>query len=319
MNTKKVMLSLAVLLTFFLFMGLNPTESLAREKYTEKFDKTVKLAKDGKVIISNISGSIEVRTWDRAEVKIDAVKTSRTNSESQAQENFRNAKIAVTEEGKILRIKTDYAKRYFRGRNKNCSIEFKLTIPSGADADVNSTSGSVDVENIGGSLKVDVTSGKTTIDGVRGSAKIKSTSGKVEIMNANGGVDCYVVSGSLIVKKVVGDLDLETISGKVELSDASDAKVIRVKVLSGTIRYDGQLRSDGRYKMNTHSGNIYMTIPSNSAFDFDGQTFSGKVDSEFDILVSGTISKKRIRGTVNGGGSELELKTFSGNIYLKKR
>jgi hypothetical protein len=319
MNTKKIMVSLAVVLTFFIFLGLNPTESLAREKYTEKFDKTVKLARDGKVIISNISGSIEVRTWDRAEVKIDALKTSRTDSEKQAKENFRNAEIVVTEEGKILRIKTEYAKRYFRGRNKNCSIEFKLTIPSGADADVNSTSGSVDIQNIGGSLKTDVTSGKTTIHGVGGPAKIKSTSGKVEITDAKNGVDCYVVSGSLIVKGVVGDLDLETVSGKVELSDASDAKVIKVKVLSGTIRYDGELRSDGRYKMNTHSGNIYLTIPSNSAFDFDGQTFSGKIESEFDILVSGTISKKRIRGTVNGGGSQLELKTFSGNVYLKKR
>jgi hypothetical protein len=35
--------------------------------------------------------------------------------------------------------------------------------------------------------------------------------------------------------------------------------------------------------------------------------------------MSGKISKKRISGVVNKGGPLVELSTFSGSIYLKKK
>jgi len=62
-----------------------------------------------------------------------------------------------------------------------------------------------------------------------------------------------------------------------------------------------------------------MRIPSDSAFDFEAKTFSGSIHSDFEITISGKISKREIRGSVNGGGADITLKNFSGNIYLKKK
>jgi hypothetical protein len=65
MRTKKTLYSLMVLVVFFLALGLSPNSSMAKEKYEEKFEKTVSLAKDGKVYLKNLSGDIDVKTWTR--------------------------------------------------------------------------------------------------------------------------------------------------------------------------------------------------------------------------------------------------------------
>jgi hypothetical protein len=111
---------------FFLgLMGFYPAESGIREKYEEKFERTVKLAKDGHVSLNNISGSIEVKSWNKGEVKIDALKTSKASSLSAAKENAAEVKIVVQKEGDTLRIKTEYPKkRGFRRKKSSVSVHY---------------------------------------------------------------------------------------------------------------------------------------------------------------------------------------------------
>ena len=99
----------------------------------------------------------------------------------------------------------------------------------------------------------------------------------------------------------------------------TDGRKIEAKSLSGSVRYDGDIYSDGRYYLKSHSGDITMMIPASSAFDLDAKTFSGDIDTEFDVMISGKISKKSIRGSVNNGGADVDIKTFSGDIRLKKK
>ena len=80
---------LTVLVGLFLIVGLNLMEGAVKdkEKYEEKFDKTVSLAKEGEVALVNISGQIDVKTWNKGEVKIDALKISKASTLEKAKEN----------------------------------------------------------------------------------------------------------------------------------------------------------------------------------------------------------------------------------------
>ncbi|MCK7534176.1 MAG: hypothetical protein MZV63_25715 [Marinilabiliales bacterium] len=60
---------------------------LAEQKFEEKFSKTEALAANGKLYLSNISGEIAVATWKEAQVKIEAVKTSKASTLEKAKEN----------------------------------------------------------------------------------------------------------------------------------------------------------------------------------------------------------------------------------------
>jgi DUF4097 and DUF4098 domain-containing protein YvlB len=105
----------------------------------------------------------------------------------------------------------------------------------------------------------------------------------------------------------------------VKLIGVTDAKVIKAKTLSGDVDYVGVIYSDGSYNFKSHSGDVTLTVPSDAAFDLEAKTFSGSIESDFEITLVGKISKKELKGSVNGGGATLEVKTFSGDVHLKKK
>jgi hypothetical protein len=45
--------------------------------FTEEFHQTYALTPDGRVELDNINGDVHISTWDRSEVKVDAVKVCR--------------------------------------------------------------------------------------------------------------------------------------------------------------------------------------------------------------------------------------------------
>ncbi|MBD3415079.1 MAG: DUF4097 family beta strand repeat protein [Candidatus Aminicenantes bacterium] len=331
--------SILVILSVVLFVGLSPQHSSADQKYERKFEDTVALSKTGTVMLRNISGDIEVKTWNKAQVSIKAVKSTKASSEKIAQERFDLVKIDVSKQGNTLTIKTEYPKKESLSRKiKNFSVDFWLVIPSQAEADVHSVSGDVVAEKIGGELSAVTVSGDVEIMDASQFARGKSVSGDVTVTNASDGVDCDSVSGDLEVKNVNGDaelktvsgsiklqdiqngdIDAETVSGKVELMNVQGAMEVKAESLSGKVEYVGDINSSGRYYMKSHSGGIYLRIPGNSAFDLKAKTFSGSIDSDFEITISGKISKREIYGTANGGGADIEAKTFSGSIRILKR
>ncbi len=335
--SKKTLVLLTVLAVAVFFLGLNPLEASAQSKvkYEEKFEKTESLARDGKVEIRNVSGDVEVKTWDRNEVKIDALKTSKASSMDKAKENASKVKIEVTRENGVLKVETKYPKPSIK--NLSVSVYYKVTIPAQAAIKAKSVSGDVTLEKIGAKAAAVSTSGNVTVAGAKNGANAETVSGNVEVVDVENGVYCKTASGNVEAKNVAGNADLncvsgnitaenirgdveaDTVSGNVKLLDISGADVVKGKTMSGSTIYYGDISSSGRYSLEAHSGRVEMTIPSNSAFDLTASTFSGSIKTEFKVMVSGKLSKKKISGSVNGGGADVKLKTFSGNVYLKKK
>jgi len=307
----------AVVLTALVFVGsIFAGAALAGEKYQEKFDKTEALAKDGKVIINNISGGVVVKSWDKAEVQIAARKVCDVGSAARAKENFAKVTIEVTKSGNIVQIDTKYPER---ARNINVSVHYELTIPDKASLKVKNVSGSVEAAVIGGAFEGNVTSGSVTLSQMGGTVDCRNVSGRIELTDGAGEIDLKTVSGNIRAVRVKGSVDAETTSGRVELSDISEAKNVRVKVLSGGISYDGTMAPGARFNFETLSGGVRVTLPADAGFELDAEAFSGRVNSEFPVTMQGTISPKELRGIVNNGGANLRVKSFSGSIEIRKK
>ncbi len=335
--SKKILALLAALIVLFFFMGMNPLGAASGRdvKYEEKFEKTESIARDGKVEVRNLSGKVEVKTWDRKEVKIDALKISRASDMEKAKENAQKVKIEVTRENGILKVESVYPKPSIRGLS--VSIDYLVTIPSEASIEARSLSGDVILENIGGKAAAETKSGDVEITDARGGARGETMSGDVTVANVNNGVYCRTasgdveardvsgnaelncVSGDVVAENIRGDIEAETVSGSVRMMGISGASVVKGKTMSGSVVYEGDIDSSGRYSLQVHSGKVEMSIPSGSAFDLEASVFSGSINTEFDVVVSGKLNKKNLRGTVNGGGADIKLKTFSGSIHLKKK
>ena len=301
-------------------LALVAAPALAREKYEEKFEKTEALAKDGKVYLSNISGDNVIKTWKENQVRIVALKVSQASTAAKAKENAGEVTIEVTREGDTLRIETKYPKRRtpWGGDSVNVSVDYEVWVPEGASAEVRSVSGDVRVAPVGGRVRVSCVSGDVRLFGAAG-ADVDLVSGDLRVENIAGDAYVKAVSGDIRLTGIKGSVGAESVSGDIELKGVSEAASVSGKSVSGSMTYEGVIKPGGRYELKAHSGTVRMTIPASSSFDLEADTFSGVIDSEFEIQVSGKISPREVRGTVGKGGATVRLKTFSGDIELKKR
>jgi len=292
----------------------------AKERYEEKFDKTVALAKDGKVDISNISGDITVMSWNQDQVKIEALKVSQASSLEKAKENAAKVTIEVVPEGSLLRIETKYPKsdKFWGGESVNVSVDYKLWIPEKASLKANNISGDITAEAIGGPAALKAVSGDVQL--TKGAAGVdgNSISGNMTVSDVTGSVFLKTVSGDVKANSIKGSVEAESVSGDVELVAVSEASTVRVKALSGEVLYRGAISRQGNYSLKSHSGSVVLYLPADSAFDFEAETFSGGIESDFEIKVMGKVSPKEMSGSVNGGGAVLKVSSFSGDIKLKK-
>ncbi len=294
---------------------------LAEQKFDEKFDKTMPLSKTGTLYLNNVSGDIEVLTWKDAQVKIEALKTSKADSLEKAKENAAKVTIEVTGEADRVSVETKYPKRtggFWGGDSINVSVDYKIWVPEQAAVEIKSVSGDVRIAPIGGKARIDSVSGNVGLRGAAG-AEVKLVSGDLEMENVVGDAFIKAVSGDIDVTRIKGSIEADAVSGDIVLQDVSEAQTVDIKTVSGNVTYTGQLLAGGRYELKTHSGDVRMTIPADAGFDLEANTFSGDIDSEFEITVSGKISPKQIQGTVGKGGTTLILKSFSGNVDLKKK
>jgi DUF4097 and DUF4098 domain-containing protein YvlB len=308
---------LALVVGLALVAGL----AMARERYEEKFEKTEALVRDGRVSLHNISGDNVIKTWKENQVKILALKVSQASTAAKAKENAAEVAIEVTREGDTLRIETKYPKRRtpWGGQDSiNVSVDYELWVPEGASIEVRSVSGNVNVAPIGGRARINSVSGDVEVLGAAG-ADVDLVSGDLRIENIAGDAYVKAVSGDIRLSGIKGSVGAESVSGEIELKAVSEAASVTGKSVSGNMTYEGMIKMGGRYELKAHSGTVRMTIPASSSFDLEADTFSGVIDSEFEIQVSGKISPREVRGTVGKGGATVRLKTFSGDIELKKR
>jgi DUF4097 and DUF4098 domain-containing protein YvlB len=169
----------------------------AKQEFQEEFHKSYPLDKLGQVSLENVNGNVHVLTWDREEVKIDAVK------HANKQEHLAEVKIEVNATPKHVEIKTKYPDSKSRkSKNNSTSVDYSLTVPKQSHLHkVSTVNGAVDIENVEGDVAASSVNGSATATGLRGEAHLSSVNGPVSatFVQINKGVVLESVNGSVKV------------------------------------------------------------------------------------------------------------------------
>ena len=209
---------------------------------TQRFEKSYPFNPNGKIQVSNISGSIDIKAWDRNEIKLVYIKRADTkkklneaNVEIEARPD--SFKIKVKYPHSHYRYRGDknkrkkYTKNKYKWRNGNsASVDFELMVPKNARLDsIGNVSGAVTIAGMTGYSKVSVVSGSVRATNLSGSARLNTVSGTV-IADFNG-----LNKGT--------NIRLGAVSGTVKLTIPSNSDAtVRVSTLSGSIKNDFGLR-----------------------------------------------------------------------------
>jgi DUF4097 and DUF4098 domain-containing protein YvlB len=301
-----------------------------REEQTERLTKTVRIGADGEIDVSNIAGDIVVTRGSGSDATIEAVKTARGRTADDARQMLGLVQVDITERAGRVEVRTNYPRgeenRRNNRRNISVSVAYTITAPPGTRMTLASISGNVRVTDIKGDLSVNSISGDLRIANAGRIASAKSISGAVEIADTqiDGTLEAGSVSGSVVVRRVrARRVDLGTVSGNVVLQDVQCDRVQGHSV-SGNVEFSGVLSRNGRYEMNSHSGEIRIAIPGDVGFELDASSFSGSVRSDLPLTLRGREGGDRgrqhaLRGVHGDGSAVLDVTTFSGSIVITKR
>lgn len=138
-----------------------------------------------------------------------------------------------------------------------------------------------------------------------GDLMITNVQGEVELVSYNGEITALSVSGSVVATTYNGDI-------KVTFDKVTEGKPMSYVTYNGNVDLSFPATTKGTFKMKTDQGDIY------TGFDM-AITSSGVKQQE---TKTGTYKLKIDewkRGDINGGGPEVTLKTYNGDIYIRKK
>jgi DUF4097 and DUF4098 domain-containing protein YvlB len=144
-----------------------------------------------------------------------------------------------------------------------------------------------------------------------------------------------VNDGNIVVSGVDGDLDVNNVNGEVDLKNIGGSVVAHA--LNGhVVATFNRIDPQKPMAFSSLNGDIDVTFPADLKANVSMRTDNGEVYSDFDIKVLPNAPQqtvedsrgkggkykvkidKNVRGTINGGGQEIQFKNFNGNIYIRK-
>jgi Toastrack DUF4097 len=133
----------------------------------------------------------------------------------------------------------------------------------------------------------------------------------------------------LTLKNLMGDIEVSNVNGPISI-DSIDSNVrlvglnspsVDVKVTSGDVFFDGDLRDGGNYTMQSLRGDLDVTVPESTPFNLNARALSENINlgSFISNLASASRGPKGISGSYLKGGPRLSLTTYAGRILLHKK
>jgi DUF4097 and DUF4098 domain-containing protein YvlB len=271
-------------------------------------NRTVPADANGEVEISNVSGTIDVRGWDRNEVQV-------TGHLGDSVE-----RLDLESSGGHTLVKVVLPRGY--GHDGEAILEIK--VPKGSVVNVGAVSADISSKGVLGSQRLKTVSGEVTADVAGDDSEVRSVSGDVTVRGSGKPISLRVssVSGSLDLMNGAGKLDVVTVSGdaRVQMSDASE---IRGRTTSGDLELNAKLTRDGRVDVEGVSGEITLRLSAPAALSTEIESFSGDIngclaDKVERVSKYGPGVRLNLRA-VESGGPRVRAKTLSGDIDICDR
>jgi len=149
-------------------------------------------------------------------------------------------------------------------------------------------------------LDLETVMGSIVVDGIEGELEIESVNGTVMLTNVGGSVVAHTVNGKLTAT----------------ITRAAPEQPMAFTSMNGSIDVTLPAAVKANLKLRSDQGDVYT--------DFDLQLRRGSSNPNPDVNIRRNGRTRvvdvdnAIYGSVNGGGPDFEMRTFNGNVYVRK-
>ncbi|MFA4926349.1 MAG: DUF4097 family beta strand repeat-containing protein [Candidatus Aminicenantales bacterium] len=169
----------------------------------------------------------------------------------------------------------------YERKNLRAKVNYDLTVPEGMSLEL-----------------IRTINGKIVISGKYDRAELKTTNGSIETNGDFNWLEASTTNGGLEISGVRGKINLRTTNGsiKAELDELS-----------------------ADFSARTTNGSIRLALGQEANARFIARTTNGSIKVEYPVTVEGTVSRRRLEGSLGKGGEiRVSLETTNGSISLVK-
>lgn len=165
---------------------------------------------------------------------------------------------------------------------------------SKGNIDLKTSGGSIDAENCSGTLNLATSGGSLNLKGLGGNIDARTSGGSVKGNQISGSLNTHTSGGSIKLERLSCNLDASTSAGSVYISFTEPGKSV---------------------KINISAGSATLVLPRNKGMtlDLSGQKVNTGALNNF----NGTVEKNKVKGSLNGGGSDISVHATAGSVSLE--
>jgi hypothetical protein len=217
---------------------------------------------------------------------------------------------------------------------RSLNISFKVYVPKNVATDLQTSGGSIHLDNLNGEEKFETSGGSLHIDHLTGNIHGRTSGGSIHVSNSRDNIDLETSGGSVNADNCSGTIRLGTSGGSLHLNNlngkinaetsggsvqASEIKgELRTGTSGGSVNLTGltcsldtytsggsihvQMKEASKFvKIDASGGHVDLQLPSKQGYDLN--VHADKVTAELgNGNFNGTKDKDRVEGKLNGGG-----------------
>ncbi len=235
--------------------------------FAETIEQQFEVNLGGKLRIETALGAIKINTHPQATIELRVLIDNDEENQFSYSHELNDGNLTL-----IGELNGKY--RWARGPK----VEFHLTIPKQYNVDLNTSGGSLTIQELTGDLQAHTSGGSISIGNITGDVFLRTSGGSIRSETISGNLNAHTSGGSI------------------------------------NVTLDKQITENA--KLTTSGGSITAYLIPNIKLDIYASTSGGRVKSDF--LIDGKVKKMSVRGLINGGGPKLTLKTSGGSIKIKQ-
>jgi hypothetical protein len=277
----------ALIVTALIATGL-----FAASVHADDYVKTYTVSNRANVHVDTNDGSVNVTTGDSKEVEFRV--------EYKGYVLDKSLELESSQHGDEVELTARIPARFFISLGMTRRLHIEVRMPKDADLQVRTGDGSIKANGISGTIDLHSGDGALSVSSLKGSVRLHTGDGSIEASDLDG--KCDASSGD----------------GRIRLSGRFD--VLSAKSGDGSVTIDALHGSklDSSWSVTSGDGGIEMAVPADLPANIEASSGDGRVTTDIPITIEGVMSKSKVHGKINGGGSTLTIHTGDGSIHLKQ-
>jgi len=269
----------------------------------EFMDEVVPVKPGGTLFVRSERGSVDVRSHDAEEVRVEAEARGRRAERVifALDVDGDDVRFAVRSEGWLL------------GLFGLLDVRVRIWVPKRYAVAMRASGGHARIDGVTGDVDLQASGGDVTLSGVVGHVDLQSSGGSVDVENVDGDVRVRSSGGNTEMRDVYGDVSLRSSGGDLLIDGVDGAVHARSSGGSTSIVFLGDPEGD----ISSSGGAIEVQVREEACFVLDAKSHGGKIHLDLELDDERKADSHRVSGSRGARkGPRLKLRSSGGGIRV---